>query len=277
MGVRRKKIPRQSAKPDAYNRIIDRIFFDHYKDKTSSIEFTREEIPKAARELKVPIPDNLGDVIYSFRYRRALPSSILKTCGTGQEWIIESIGTSKYAFRKVSLTKIEPQPGLYQIKVPEATPEIVAHHSLSDEQALLAKLRYNRLIDIFTGLTTYSLQNHLRTQVKGVQLEIDELYIGIGKSGDQVIIPVQAKVGKDRIGRIQLVQDLAFCKERFGHLNCRPIAAQFMSDEAIALFELTLVDDKVRIVEEKHYRLVPASDISMEDLEAMKRSASSST
>ena len=74
------------------------------------------------------------------------------------------------------------------------------------------------------------------------------LYIGIGKSGDQVIIPVQAKVGKDRIGRIQLVQDLAFCKERFGHLNCRPIAAQFMSDDAIALFELTLVEDKVRIV-----------------------------
>jgi hypothetical protein len=49
-----------------------------------------------------------------------------------------------------------------------------------------------------------------------------------------------------------------------------------MSDDAIALFELTLVDDNVRIVEEKHYRLVPASDISMEDLEAMKRSASSS-
>jgi hypothetical protein len=269
--INRKKPVPQTEKPDAYNRIIERIFFRHYGKKASSIEFTREEIPEAAKELKVPVPDNLGDVIYSFRYRRSLPSSILKTCGAGQEWIIESVGTAKYKFRKVSITKIEPQAGLYQIKVPEATPEIVAQHALSDEQALLAKLRYNRLIDIFTGLTTYSLQNHLRTQIKGIQLEIDELYVGIGKSGDQVIIPVQAKGGRDRIGRVQLVQDLAFCKERFSHLTCRPIAAQFMGNDVIAMFELTVLDDKVQIVEEKHYKLVPASDISVEDLATMRR------
>jgi hypothetical protein len=269
--IKRKKPVPQTEKPDAYNRIIEWIFFRHYEKKASSIEFTREEIPEAAKELKVPVPDNLGDVIYSFRYRRSLPSNILKTCGPGQEWIIESIGTAKYMFRKVSITKIEPQRGLYQIKVPEATPEIVAQHALSDEQALLAKLRYNRLIDIFTGLTTYSLQNHLRTQIKGIQLEIDELYVGIGKSGDQVIIPVQAKGGRDRIGRVQLVQDLAFCKERFSHLTCRPIAAQFMENDVIAMFELTVLEDKVQIVEEKHYKLVPASEISAEDLETMRR------
>ena len=271
MGTKRKKPARQADKPDAYNRIIERIFFRHYRKKASSVEFTREEIPVTAKELKVPVPDNLGDVIYSFRYRRPLPSSILRTCGAGEEWIIESVGTAKYSFRRVSLTKIEPQPGLYQIKVPEATPEIVAQHALSDEQALLAKLRYNRLVDIFTGLTTYSLQNHLRTQIKGIQLEIDELYVGIGKSGDQVIIPVQAKGGRDRIGRVQLVQDLTFCKERFTHLTCRPIAAQFMENDVIAMFELTVLDDKVRIVEEKHYKLVPASEISVEDLETMRR------
>jgi hypothetical protein len=109
--INRKKPVPQTEKPDAYNRIIERIFFRHYGKKASSIEFTREEIPEAAKELKVPVPDNLGDVIYSFRYRRSLPSSILKTCGAGQEWIIESVGTAKYKFRKVSITKIEPQAG----------------------------------------------------------------------------------------------------------------------------------------------------------------------
>ncbi len=271
MVVKNKEAARKADKPDAYNRIIEWIFFRHYKKKASSLEFTREEIPMAAKELRVPVPDNLGDVIYSFRYRRPLPSSILETRGTGEEWIIESIGTAKYLFRRVPLTKIEPRPSLYQIKVPEATPEIVAQHALSDEQALLAKLRYNRLIDIFTGLTTYSLQNHLRTQIKGIQIEIDELYIGIGKSGDQVIIPVQAKGGRDKIGRVQLVQDLAFCKERFSHLTCRPIAAQFTENDVIAMFELTVLEDKVRIVEERHYKLVPASEISVEDLETMRR------
>jgi len=48
------------------------------------------------------------------------------------------------------------------IKIPDATPEIVAAYALSDEQALLAKVRYNRLLDIFLGVAAYSLQNHLR-------------------------------------------------------------------------------------------------------------------
>jgi hypothetical protein len=185
--------------------------------------------------------------------------------------MIKSTGTAKYSFRLVPITRIEPQKGRYQIKVPDATPEIVAQHKLSDEQALLAKLRYNRLIDIFTGLTTYSLQNHLRTQIDGIQIEIDELYVGIGTTGEQYIIPVQAKGGSDRLGRTQLEQDIALCKARFGNLTCRPVATQFMEADVIAMFELTVQVDKVRIVEERHYKLVPASEISAEDLETMRR------
>ena len=48
-------------------------------------------------------------------------------------------------------------------KIPDGTPSIVRKYSISDEQALLAIVRYNRLIDIFLGVTCYSLQNHLRT------------------------------------------------------------------------------------------------------------------
>jgi len=42
-------------------------------------------------------------------------------------------------------------------KVPDSSPGIVAKYALSDEQALLAKVRYNRLVDIFSGVTCYSL------------------------------------------------------------------------------------------------------------------------
>ena len=65
------------------------------------------------------------------------------------------------------------------INIPDGTPEIIRGYALDDEQALLAIVRYNRLIDIFLSLTTYSLQNHLRTTVLNIgQIEIDELYIG---------------------------------------------------------------------------------------------------
>ena len=42
-------------------------------------------------------------------------------------------------------------------KIPDSTPGLIALYALTDEQSLLAKLRYNRLIDIFTQLTCYTL------------------------------------------------------------------------------------------------------------------------
>lgn len=39
-----------------------------------------------------------------------------------------------------------------------------------------------------------------------------------------------------------------------------------MEDDLIAIFELTVQDEQVRLVSEKHYRLVPSTEISSEDL-----------
>lgn len=62
-----------------YRALIERIFFDHYEDGVSSFEFVRQEIKDAADELGISLPDNIGDVIYSFRFRTELPESVLAT------------------------------------------------------------------------------------------------------------------------------------------------------------------------------------------------------
>jgi hypothetical protein len=163
--------------------------------------------------------------------------------------------------------RIVPRPDLIAIKIPDATPEIVASYALGDEQALLAKVRYNRLIDIFLGIATYSLQNHLRTTVAGIgQIEVDEIYVGVNRNGQQFVIPVQAKGGSDQLGITQTRQDMACCVQEFPRLACRPVSAQLMADDTIALFELTLDGEDVKVVEEKHYRLVPSDEIGDQDL-----------
>ena len=40
-----------------------------------------------------------------------------------------------------------------------------------------------------------------------------------------------------------------------------------MEDQRIAVFELLIQDEQVKVVDEKHYKLVPASEISKKDLE----------
>lgn len=168
----------------------------------------------------------------------------------------------RYRFKLVKRTRIEPRSDLVRTDIPDATPELIRAYALDDEQALLAIVRYNRLIDTFLSLTTYSLQNHLRTTVKDIgQIEIDELYIGLDKRGCHYVIPVQAKGGKDQIGIVQTTQDIRFVEDRFPGMRCRAIAAQFMEDEIVALFELTLQDDEIKVVDERHYRLVPAKKL----------------
>lgn len=247
---------------EGYLAIIRKIFFDHYAPGTNEFVFARSEIV-AARDLLAPSLDlNPGDVVYSFRFRRVLPNEILSTQPSGREWIIEGAGRSRYRFKLVPVTRIRPNPALLAIAIPDATPEIIKAYALDDEQALLAIVRYNRLIDVFLGLATYSLQNHLRTTVSGIgQIEIDELYVGLDKHGCHYVIPVQAKGGRDQIGIVQTTQDLRFARQKFPEMRCRPIAAQFITDRIVALFELTLDGDEVKVVEERHYKLVPAADI----------------
>jgi hypothetical protein len=118
------------------------------------------------------------------------------------------------------------------------------------------------------GLTTYSLQNHLRTTVENIgQIEIDEIYVGVNRSGQQFIVPVQAKSGKDKLAVVQTSQDLNYCSEKYPSLTPRAISAQFMQNKVIALFELTLENDEVKVVDERHYCLVPAKSITDEDLQ----------
>lgn len=255
--------------PDRYSAIIDKVFSAHFVPGCKEFEFTREEFENIAEQLAIKLPKNLGDVLYSFRYRKKLPESIRATAGEGVEWIIEGAGRARYRFQQAKINRIVPRDDLVTLKIPDATPEIITAYALSDEQALLAKVRYNRLIDIFLGLAAYSLQNHLRTTVAGIgQIEVDEVYVGIDRHGRQFVIPVQAKGGSDQHGAIQTQQDIACCQAKFPALICRPISAQFMAETRIALFELAIEDGELKIVEERHYRLVPATEISPEDLNA---------
>ena len=250
-----------------YTPIIEEIFFAHYKKGVESFTFNRTEITRSARKLKIKLPKNLGDVIYSFRFRGSFPASIIATAPRGFEWIIRLAGKAVYQFAVVKEARIVPNPSLVKTKIPDATPGIVTRYSLADEQALLAKIRYNRLIDIFSGVTCYSLQNHLRTALAGKgQVETDEIYVGVDKHGAHYVFTVQAKGGTDKIGVGQIEQDFAVCEQKFPDLIRRPIAAQFIDDRTIALFEFTQTSDGIRVAQERHYLLVPPDELSSEEL-----------
>lgn len=246
-----------------------------YTQGARAVEFAREDIAAVAAELGIALPKNVGDVLYSLRYRAALPDSIRSVAPVGEVWIIRPAGRGLYRFALVQDAPIVPSPLLAETKIPDATPGVILMYSGSDEQALLARLRYNRLIDIFTGVTAYSLQNHLRTTVPGMgQVETDEIYVGIDRRGAHYVFPVQAKGGTDKANIVQIEQDIALCRAKFPGLICIAIGAQFVSQNKIALFAFEETDDGVAIAQERHYRLVTPDSLSSEELRTYRERAS---
>lgn len=258
------------SKETRYAQMIERVFFEGYESGAHSVPFVREQLQTVAKRLKIALPKNLGDTLYTFRYRVGLPQSILDCQPPGREWAIFPDGRSKYRFVAVRLSTIAPRRGLPVIKIPDATPGLVELYSkYKDEQALLAKLRYNRLLDIHTGAVGYSLQNHLRTTIDEGQLETDELYVGIDGRGAHYAFPVQAKGGKDLLSVVQVWQDFKMCAKRFPKLIARPVGAQFMDDNVIALFSFKQVGPyEISVVRggERHYKLVPPGELTDADL-----------
>lgn len=261
-----------------YEQIIEWVFQQKYQPDEVRLSFNREELVRASEALGFARIRNLGDIPYSFRFRRELPDSIQNTAPAGAEWIIVGAGVGAYQFRLAAPGKIQPTPHIKPVKVPDATPEIVRHYAPgTDEQALLTRARYNRLVDIFTGITCYSIQNHLRTTVSDIgQVEVDEIYVGVNKRGTHFVLPCQAKSPGDRFGIVQVIQDTALCQERYPNAICKPIALQFMNDNGVAVLELAVTEEdellKLNIVEEKHYELVPRAQISDAELRMLMES-----
>ncbi len=138
---------RGSNKRELYSRILARIFELRYTPGATEVLFPREDINRVADELGLERPKNTGDLPYSFKFRADLPASIIATAPSGQVWIVRGAGRSQYGLYLVDpakiLVNIVPNQLVPEVKIPDATPGVIAKYALTDEQALLARLRYN--------------------------------------------------------------------------------------------------------------------------------------
>lgn len=257
---------------DKYSQVIIWVFQRRYKKGDRSVPFSRDDLVNAHDNLKLPRTKNIGDIPYSFRFRKELPSVITTTAPKNAEWIILGVGSANYEFRLACPGKITPSKDRERIPVLDATPEIVRQYAPgTDEQALLTRARYNRLIDMFLGLTCYSIQNHLRTTVVSVgQIEVDEIYLGINKRGAHFVIPCQAKSPGDRFGIVQVIQDILLCKQKYPNAICRPIALQFQGANEVAILELAISEEcdllRLNVVDEKHYKLCSRLEVTTDQI-----------
>jgi len=223
-----------------YDKVIENLFFKKCPkenfEKTTEFPFLKTELVESCKSLGITA-NNVPDIIYTYRSRSDFPEKILKT----GNWIIEPRGKGKYAFVKINKSPfIAIQDGLSEIEILNSLPELVEDYSAEDEQGLLSSIRYNRLIDIFSKVTCFPLQSHIRTTIKNKgQIEIDEIYVGIDREGKKYIFPLEAKSPqeRDKLGWVQITSMVEFAKQNFPDLICRPICAKPIDRNRIFLIE----------------------------------------
>lgn len=248
-----------SAVPNAYDQVLVAVFQKHWREGLEEVLFTKDDLIDEADRLGIRIK-NIADILYTYRSRRALPHELQNKAN----WVIAARGAGKYAFLTVkgkSIVEIPQHLKIYPI--PYAVPEIVATNLADDEQGLLTVVRYNRLLDVFTGLACFHLQSHLRTQVaRHGQIEIDELYVGVDKDGQGFVIPVEAKGRGESLGVDKAVALTVFAHTKFPRLVCRPIAVVREAPNQIAgvEFEPSTELAKVAVLDIRRYKLVQEAD-----------------
>jgi len=247
-----KRSPDEGTK---YDQLLASLFKKKWKPSLKEVPFSKDEVIDAAGALGLRIK-NLADVIYTYRSRRPMPAEIRRT----GNWVIAARGSGLYAFVKVAgETTVTIPETLKVYSIPYAVPEIVAQNLARDEQGLLTIVRYNRILDVFTGLACFHLQSHIRTHVAGHgQVEIDELYVGVDKDGQGYVLPVEAKEESEKLGLDKAVALTLFARNRFPRLICRPIG---IMRRALHLFDCVEFEpaeelSKVVVLEMRRYRLV---------------------
>jgi hypothetical protein len=232
------------------------------------VEFSLDDLIEAATRLNIPRPRNINAIVYAFRmFQQTLPDSILEKAPSGKHWIIRQIDKGRFRFVAVAHAQLFPSTSLNVVKLLDSTPGLVAAYSQTDERSLLAAVRYNRLVDIFTGLTAYSLQVRLRTRVTGIgQIETDEIYLAHDARGVHFVIPVQAKGAGAQLSVVQVEQDIAMCAQKFPGLVCLALSAVYTLENMIAMFSFEQREGEVVIAAEKHYRLVSPDQLTADDL-----------
>jgi hypothetical protein len=227
---------------------------------SGEIPFTSKDITFWQNELSLQ-GGNAYDLKYNAKGRGSLPPEVQATAPDGFEWRIVATAKGEYLFKLYTAGEgvfdLDPSP--ITVKVPDALPAIVERYARSDEQALLARIRYNNLVSVFLGMATYSLQSHWKTSKGGSPVEVDEMYVGLDRNGAHYSIPVEAKgrAISEKLTAEQILSNYDAAADSFPETTIVSVAAKVVDDYTFALirFDVDREAEVVTKVFERHYTI----------------------
>lgn len=237
-----------------YDAVIGEVFMRLYQKSPGkeAYDFDKDFLESAVRDLLksrriAKGVKNIPDIKYTYDAREEFPEGITG-CGC---WAIVGRGKSKYRFVKLDRCNliripddlpVNPEPQRMKDKIPSLVARVLG----DDEQAILARVEHDGLVEDFTGLAAMRVQGHERTTVSAGQIEVDEVYVGQDYAKTVVVLPISAKGGgKDRLSYTQALNLNLYAseKEKYHGLKVRPLGITRGNDGSIYIVEFTASTD----------------------------------
>lgn len=242
-----------------FPRLLEHAFFKHFRPGLDSFFVERNKLQALCNPLGLELPANLSDWIGAFRDYHAITPRIAKTAPANRRWVVRASGRNRCRFTLAPLPSIRPSSNLLQIEIPDVTPDAVNQCCPQDESGLLIRLQYNGLVTTFVGITCSRFQE-LHSQG---HRQTADVYLALDHFGNRYVFPVQATSAKHghRVVDIRRTSDLI--AKRFPNHICRVLGAQFLSEDAISIYEFMESEHGLAVCKQAAYRLLsPSSDLT---------------
>jgi len=177
---------------------------------------------------------------------------------------IEIIGRGLYLFTKAeNEVKLPSKIQVHKIDT-STVPQPVMKCAGSDEQCMMSLVNHLDLISTFVGFPCHHLQGHLRTTGSlGQQVEADDIFIGVNSKSKTVIVPVEAKGTREKVGYSQMKSTINAVTSRFSADAYLPLSVKMEADCALTFcsykFKQTKTDkiDEIGILKVCRFMLQP--------------------
>ena len=146
------------------------------------------------------------------------------------------------------------------------TPTVVGQLARDERELLLARLRFNRLLDNFLGISTFPV--HLLFDspfYDSIGPEVEELHFGIAPFGDKCMVIVLSERwnGSPAISKLRASSEVPF---KYSHnMRVHFILAHQTGGNCLALIELDLSSQRSKVKAEKHYEFIKPDELNAHD------------
>lgn len=166
-----------------------------------------------------------------------------------------------------------PEPEPWGDPIIDVTPRAVLEHTIGAVDLLLARVRYNKLIDRLLKCVAHSLHTDLTycSRTFG-EITVGEVYHAVNKRGAEFVVAVQANTTSPSFGPDQAELDLEVCEELFPDLAPRFVHVElehFSWGDVVVMYSLRNNKRGIQFDDEGHYRLVSSETVTSEGSQNM--------